>query len=177
MAVPTLAPLAPLLAPADFAATLPPHAVSASVLLTDAAGRILMLHQARGYPGHPAWWQLPGGLGDPGEDPVATARRETAEETGILLTAVLRPLVVDYRCAADGWPPVIDFAFDAGAVAAGREVRLSAEHDAWAWRTYDEWLPDLQPEQRAWFASLWRAHRTATTMLLTDGRDVTAGAG
>ncbi|MFD0351445.1 NUDIX hydrolase [Kitasatospora aburaviensis] len=105
MAVPTLAPLAPLLAPADFAATLPPHAVSASVLLTDAAGRILMLHQARGYPGHPAWWQLPGGLGDPGEDPVATARRETAEETGILLTAVLRPLVVDYRCAADGWPP------------------------------------------------------------------------
>ncbi|KDN80469.1 NUDIX hydrolase [Kitasatospora cheerisanensis] len=77
------------LEPAAFAATLPPHVVSASVLVSDEDGRILMLHKARPYPGHPAWWQLPAGLADAGE----------------------HPLAVDYRSAADGWPPVVDFAF------------------------------------------------------------------
>ncbi|WP_405021300.1 NUDIX hydrolase [Kitasatospora sp. NBC_00070] len=66
---------APAIAPADFAATLPPHAVSATVLLTDAEDRILMLYRARAYPGHPAWWQLSGGLGDLGEQPAAWRRR------------------------------------------------------------------------------------------------------
>ncbi|MFI9788699.1 NUDIX hydrolase [Kitasatospora sp. NPDC051984] len=61
-------------------------------------------------PGHPAWWQPPAGLADPGETPLATALRERAEETGIHPTTPLRPLAVDYRCAVGGWPPVIDFA-------------------------------------------------------------------
>ncbi|KQV15979.1 NUDIX domain-containing protein [Kitasatospora sp. Root107] len=163
----------PTIAPADFAAALPPHAVSASVLVTDHSGRILMLHQAHAYPGHPAWWQIPGGLGDLGEEPASTARREVAEETGINPAGTLRPLVIDYRSAADGWPPVIDFAFDTEPVRDGQHVQLSSEHDAHAWRTYDQWLPHLQPEQRAWFASLWHAHITNTTNLLTDGRDTT----
>ncbi|MFD0568035.1 NUDIX hydrolase [Kitasatospora gansuensis] len=139
------------------------------------SGRVLMLHQARAYPGHPAWWQLPGGLGDLGENPLAAARRETAEETGIHLSGrLLRPLAVDYRAAAGGWPPVIDFAFDAPALPVGHEVRLSSEHDAFAWRTHDQWLPFLQPQQLAWFASLWRAHRTGTTVVLTDGHEPAA---
>ncbi len=167
---------APTIAPADFAATLPPHAVSATVLLTDAADRILMLHQARAYPGHPAWWQLPGGLGDLGEQPVTTARRETAEETGLHLAGPLRPLAVDYRSAADGWPPVVDFAFGAPAVTSAWDVELSSEHTACAWRTYDQWQPYLQPEQRAWFTSLWRAHRAGITLVLTDGHDVSVPA-
>ncbi|MFC8452159.1 NUDIX domain-containing protein [Kitasatospora sp. NPDC057223] len=160
------------IAPADFAAALPPHAVSATVLVTDLSGRILMLHQARPYPGHPAWWQLPGGLGDLGEQPTHTARREVEEETGLRPTGILRPLVIDYRSAADGWPPVIDFAFDTDPVPDGQPIRLSPEHDTHAWHTYDQWLPHLQPEQRDWFASLWHAHTTRTTALLTDGLNV-----
>ncbi|MER5354627.1 NUDIX hydrolase [Kitasatospora sp. NPDC002551] len=163
----------PTLDPHDFAAALPPHAVSASVLITDTSGRILMLHQARAYPGHPAWWQLPGGLGDLGENPLDTAYREVTEETGIRLTGPLRPLVIDYRSAADGWPPVIDFAFEATPLPSHQPVRLSSEHDTYAWRAYDQWLPDLQPEQRHWFASVWQAHATGTTALLSDGQDVT----
>ncbi len=164
----------PTLAPQDFAAALPPHAVSASVLITDTAGRILMLHQARAYPGHPAWWQLPGGLGDLGEPPLATALREADEETGIRPTGPLRPLVIDYRSAADGWPPVIDFCFEAPPVADGQQVRLSPEHNTFAWRTYEQWLPYLQPEQTAWAASLWQAHLASTTALLTDGHNLLA---
>ncbi|MCX5214444.1 NUDIX hydrolase [Kitasatospora sp. NBC_00240] len=54
--------------------------VSASLLLADPRGRVLMLHQAHPYPRHPTWWQPPGGLADPGERPYKTALRELAEE-------------------------------------------------------------------------------------------------
>ncbi|GAB2702771.1 NUDIX domain-containing protein [Kitasatospora kifunensis] len=178
--------------PEEFAATLPRHVVSAGVLLTDPAGRILMLHQAHGYPGHPAWWQLPGGLADAGEQPNVTAVRETHEETGILLPSALPLLAVDYRSPADGWPAVIDFCFDAGTVTAADEVDvaevtaltdaaesvaaralavvLSAEHDDFAWREYEQWQPCLQPEQRPWFAAVWRARTSGTALFLNDGR-------
>ncbi|MFG2698945.1 NUDIX hydrolase [Kitasatospora sp. NPDC048407] len=164
----------PTIEPSAFAATLPHHAVSASVLVTDEDGRILMLHQARPYPGHPAWWQPPAGLADPGETPIATALREVTEETGLHPTTPLRPLAVDYRCAAGGWPPVIDFAFAADPMPARHPVRLSAEHEAFAWRTFEEWLPFLQPEQSAWFVSLWQAHLRGATVVLVDGRDTAA---
>ncbi|MFI1524013.1 NUDIX hydrolase [Kitasatospora cineracea] len=154
-----------------FAASLPRHVVSATVLVTDTDGHVLMLHQARPYPGHPPWWQLPAGLADPGETPPATARRELAEETGLHPGGVLRPLAVDYRTAADGWPPVIDFAFTIDALPAGTPVHLSAEHDAFAWRTWEQWPQFLQSEQQAWFAALRAAHRLDRTVVLIDGHD------
>ncbi|MFD8595949.1 NUDIX domain-containing protein [Kitasatospora sp. NPDC059646] len=116
----------------------------------------------------------PAGLGDPGEHSLATALRELAEETGIRPAAPARPLAVDYRCAAGGWPPVVDFAFAAAPVPAGTAVRLSGERDAFARRTFEEWLPFLQSEQSAWFASLWRAHLRAATVVLVDGRETAA---
>ncbi|MFF7633736.1 NUDIX domain-containing protein [Kitasatospora sp. NPDC008050] len=198
--------------PEEFAATLPRHVVSAGVLLTDPAGRILMLHQAHAYPGHPAWWQIPGGLADAGEQPNVTAVRETHEETGLLLPSALPLLAVDYRAPADGWPAVVDFCFDAGTVggeAVGAEaigagaagavsvgartvgvgeevsvpasvpasvlaVELSAEHDDFAWRDFEQWQPYLQPEQRPWFAAVWRARTRGAVLFLNDGRQPTA---
>ncbi|KDN80470.1 hypothetical protein [Kitasatospora cheerisanensis] len=50
--------------------------------------------------------------------------------------------------------------------------RLSAEHDAFAWRTHEEWLLFLQPEQSAWFTSLWRAHLRGATGVLVDGWEI-----
>ncbi|MEU5385241.1 NUDIX hydrolase [Kitasatospora cineracea] len=129
-----------------------------------------MLRQARGYPGHPAWWQLPGGLNDPGEDPPATARRELREEAGILLRHPLRPLAVDYRTVdEDGWGPVVDFTFTTAPLATGHPVHLSPEHDTFAWRTAAEWLPHLQPLQVTWFQAV-AAHRTGTPAILLNGR-------
>ncbi|WP_282204249.1 NUDIX hydrolase [Kitasatospora fiedleri] len=163
----------PLMPPAAFAATLPHHIASAGVLLADDRGRILMLRQARGYPGHPAWWQLPAGLADPGEAPPATARRELAEETGLQPGGPLRPLAVDYPTAADGWPPVIDFTFATDPLPAGCPDRLSHEHDAYAWRTVEQWLPHLQPLQQGWFRSTVAARRAGTVAILRDGRPMT----
>ena len=159
------------LPPEQFAAELPKHVVSASVLLTDPGDRVLMLHQSVGYPGHPAWWQLPGGLADQDEPPQRTAVRELHEESGLRLTGPLPLLLVDYRSASDGWPPVIDFCFDGGAVARDQPIELSAEHDGHAWRTYQDWQRYLQPEQRAWFAALWQARSSAAARFVNDGRE------
>ncbi|MEV4615553.1 NUDIX hydrolase [Kitasatospora sp. NPDC049258] len=153
--------------PDRFAAALPRHVVSAGVLLTDPDGRVLMLRQARPYPGHPVWWQIPGGLADHGEQPCRTAVRETEEETGLRLRGPLQLLAVDYRRAADGWPPVIDFCFDGGTTA--QHPVLSPEHDAYDWRSPRDWHGGLQPVQRRWFAALWQARRDGRPRYLTDG--------
>ncbi|RAJ40487.1 hypothetical protein K353_03379 [Kitasatospora sp. SolWspMP-SS2h] len=55
-------------------------------------------------------------------------------------------------------------------VAAGTPVHLSGEHNAFAWRTRQQWEPFLQPEQQARFSSLRAAHRAGRTEVLVDGR-------
>ncbi len=53
----------------------------AAILAFDAQGRVLMQQEYR-YPVDAVIWQLPGGLVDPAESPLAAAQRELAEETG-----------------------------------------------------------------------------------------------
>ncbi|MGH3939613.1 MAG: NUDIX hydrolase [Pseudonocardiaceae bacterium] len=66
--------------------------IGARVLLLDAADRVLLIH-ARD-PQEPAhhWWELPGGGLDEGEDLADAARREVAEESGIVLPTLGRKL-------------------------------------------------------------------------------------
>ncbi|CAN5145685.1 hypothetical protein BH10PSE13_BH10PSE13_07240 [soil metagenome] len=61
---------------------------------TDAGVEVLLVH-----PGGPfwrnkqlGWWQIPRGLVESGEEPMAAARRETEEELGVLLKGTLTPL-------------------------------------------------------------------------------------
>lgn len=73
---------------------------AARVLLLDAADRVLLLHGTDpGDISQGSWWFTPGGGLDAGEEPVQAARRELAEETGLLLAVEDLGPVVHERVA------------------------------------------------------------------------------
>jgi len=58
------------------------HPGGAAAVAVDAAGRVCLLRQYRHAAG--GWlWEIPAGKLDPGEPPLATARRELEEEAGV----------------------------------------------------------------------------------------------
>jgi ADP-ribose pyrophosphatase YjhB (NUDIX family) len=58
--------------------------VAVDCILTDPAGRVLLIHRRNPPPG----WALPGGFVDAGESLEQAVAREILEETGLQLTAV-----------------------------------------------------------------------------------------
>jgi len=95
-------------------------------------------------------WGFPKGHVDPGEEPVAAALRELAEETGIRLRPEdLRPDFADtciYQVPGRGhWKRVVHYL--AAAPVAG-EARLSPEHDAAGWYGEPAALERLQHQEQ-----------------------------
>ena len=114
--------------------------LGAGVVIADPGGpepRALLMRRRKPPAG---LWENPGGILEPGEDFVACARREAAEETGLQTDATLLP----WWTRVEPWKAPDDPELYAGvgflARYAGGEVRLEgAAHDDYLWATEEEW--------------------------------------
>ena len=103
-------------------ATLPTMFGAAGALITNPAGRILLVK-----PNYRDHWSVPGGILEHGEPPHAGCQREVEEEIGVRIVPG-RLLVVDWT-APDGVrpKPIMHFIFDGGELDDGAPIRLQAE--------------------------------------------------
>jgi putative (di)nucleoside polyphosphate hydrolase len=149
---------------------LPNHRPNVGIVLFNRDGRVWYGRRA-GADG-PYRWQFPQGGVDPGEDLYAAARRELAEETGVVSTSLLGRtqgwIAYDFPPDMDrgrkGWKGqkqvwfALRFEGDEG------EINLNAHHhvefDAWRWGQLDEAVGLIVPFKRAAYAEVVRAFET-----------------
>lgn len=125
----------------EWLASLPRVYAAAGCLITDPAGRVLIVKA--GYREH---WQFVGGTVDVGEDPQQCAGRELREETGIEKAAGELLAVAWTHPSAELDHPACHFLFDLGTIPADTPVVLPAgELDDHRWAEVDEALGLLGP--------------------------------
>lgn len=93
-----------------------PALTADTVVVAGPADHRHVLLVRRGRPPFAGSWALPGGFLDVDETPVHAARRELAEETGLVTTAPLRLVGVYGEPGRDprGWTVSVAYAMDAG---------------------------------------------------------------
>lgn len=94
---------------------------AAGAIVSDALGRVLLLHRA-GECDYPGTWGFPGGKIEPGETPAQAAAREVLEETGVTLADPMSSGLL-----VDGF---VSFPVPLGVASA---VTLSPESDGYQW--------------------------------------------
>src|SRR5260370_6305925 len=103
-------------------AQLPGVVVAAGALITDPAGRVLLVK-----PNYRDYWTLPGGICEHGEPPHAGCAREVAEEIGLEL-GVGGLLAIDWsQPYGPDARPIMHFVFDAGTLDDGSGIVLQRE--------------------------------------------------
>jgi 8-oxo-dGTP diphosphatase len=116
--------------------------VAVTVLVFRGA-RMLSMCRAATHDAGPGLWEGVSGRVQAGEDPIAAARREVIEETGLCVNVHARP-VTAYAALRRGEPmTVIVFRADHQE----GEVVLSEEHDAYRWCELAELTELGVPEQ------------------------------
>jgi 8-oxo-dGTP diphosphatase len=111
-----------LAAEAAWYAGLPTMFGSAAALLTDPAGRVLLVK-----PNYREHWSLPGGIIEHGEPPHVGCRREVAEELGLDIPPGLL-LAIDWSPPDGVRPrPIVHFIFDGGVLDEDAPIRLQED--------------------------------------------------
>jgi 8-oxo-dGTP pyrophosphatase MutT (NUDIX family) len=107
----------------EWFASLPTAYLSAGLILTDRAGRLLVVKPNYRDDG----WSIPGGIVEHGEPPHVAASREVAEELGLHIPAG-DLLVADWVAPAGERPRAITtYLFDGGTVEDPGAIRLQEE--------------------------------------------------
>lgn len=127
------------------------------VALGGAEPRYLLLRSAR----HQGWG-FPKGHSESGEDELATALRETAEETGISGLSVIEDFAYrsSYQVSGGNRGAYLKNVVYLLALAPDQTFQISDEHDRAGWYTFEQALPLLK------FESLREALRQAHKVLL-----------
>ncbi|MGP4104567.1 NUDIX domain-containing protein [Nonomuraea sp. KM90] len=128
------------LPPEQWYASLPTVHLSACMLLTDDADRVLLVK-----PNYRPYWAVPGGIVDDGEPPQVCAGREVGEELGLQVPAGAL-LVVDWvPPMGDRRRPMMNFIFDGGIIADPSRIRLQTDEldaaEFWPWEEAAAKLP------------------------------------
>jgi len=105
-----------------------PWGLSVRVIIKDQTGRYLLLKRSKNAKTNAGKWELPGGKTDQHEHFDAALLREVAEETGLAIS------VEHVAGALESELPKVKVAhlLLEGRVESG-QLRLSSEHDAYAW--------------------------------------------
>lgn len=111
-------------ASAEHYASLPMKIIGSGALFFDAAGRVLIVEPS--YKDH---WEIPGGVVEGNEPPLAAARREVLEEIG-LDRELGRLLVVDWSPPRGRRPiDIMAFVFDGGELSADEIAKIELQVD------------------------------------------------
>ena len=121
-----------------------PFVLSVKALVRDGASRCLVIKRSASSKNFAGCWDLPGGKVDSGERFDAALIREIAEETGLTVTLDRVLGAGESECPDRRIAYII-----LEARARGGEVRLSDEHDEYAWLTVQEFADaNLCPQFR-----------------------------
>ncbi|GAA1097161.1 NUDIX domain-containing protein [Nocardiopsis composta] len=152
--------MARLLPPEQWFATLPTAYLTASGLITDTGGRVLLVD-----PNYREHWTLPGGVVEHAEAPHTACEREVAEEVGLEVAAGTL-LAVQWSTPRDPRPKAFcSFVFDCGSVPAGTEPAVQAEElDGAAFLEPETALERMHPALAPRLAGALEARRTGHTV-------------
>jgi ADP-ribose pyrophosphatase YjhB (NUDIX family) len=124
------------------ASRLPRKRIASGALVRDASDRILFV-----VPAYKPYLDIPGGVAEEGESPLAACRREVQEEIGLGLT-IGRLLVVDWIPAQGVWPDGVMFIFDGGHLTDKEATRLKPTDEeliGLKLLTFEQAEPSLRP--------------------------------
>jgi ADP-ribose pyrophosphatase YjhB (NUDIX family) len=160
--------------PDTWFAGLPGAVIAAGGLITDPAGRVLLVK-----PNYRDHWTIPGGICEHGEPPHDGAARELAEELGmtipvgrLLATDWSQPYGLDAR-------PIMHFVFDGGELGDGRDIVVQEEElDGFAFVARPDLPAYLPAYGLARVRGALRAREAGATLFLPhepDGSDAMDG--
>ncbi|MEU8819596.1 NUDIX hydrolase [Actinoplanes sp. NPDC048796] len=150
----------------DYTATLPRKRMGAAALLTDAAGRVLLVE-----PTYKPYWEIPGGVVEADESPHAAVARELAEELALTLKPG-RLLVTDWVPPREGRTEGVMLVFDGGTLTEDQATRIRVppeELHGWAWSTEREAEERLSGLLARRIVAALRARAAETAVYLENG--------